>query len=68
MLHEYHAQMIIRERDRHLREVAELARLHHEATGSTNRRRPWARLRRRTPETSAPPGLRPVYTMRASPQ
>ena len=67
MLHEYHAQMIIRDRERHLRQVSEHARLHREAVGAKPRRPRWARLRRRTPDATTPE-LRPAYTLRAQPQ
>ena len=60
MLHEYHAQMMSRERERHLREVSELARLHRDVTRST---RPswWARWRRRAADAreQAAPRRRP---------
>ena len=63
--HEYHAQMMSQERERHLREVGELARLHRDATRVTDRRPRWAR-RRRGADAPAQPELRPSYTLRPS--
>ena len=42
MLHEYHAQMMIQDRERHLRQVTEHARLHREAVGAEPHRPRWA--------------------------
>ena len=64
MLHEYHAQMMSQDRERHLRQVSELARHHREATGETARKPRWAR--RRGADVPAPPELRPSYTLRPS--
>ena len=66
MLHEYHAQMMRHDRERHLREVSELARLHRDATGAATRRPRWARRRRRD-DAPVQPELRPSYTLRPSP-
>ena len=65
MLHAYHAQMMSQERERHLREVGELARHHRDATGPTARKPRWARRRRGT-DAPAQPELRPSYTLRPS--
>ena len=65
MLHEYHAQMMSQDRERHLREVSELARHHREATSVTARKPRWAR-RRRGSDAPAQPELRPSYTLRPS--
>lgn len=64
MLHEYHAQMMIRDRERHLRRVTEHARLHRDAVGAKPARSRWARIRRRPAEAqpSSQPAPRPAYT------
>jgi hypothetical protein len=68
MLHEYHAQMMSRDRERRLRAVSELARLHHEATAPATRRPRWARRRRPAPDALTPGDLRPAYRLRTSSQ
>ena len=63
MLHEYHAQMIIRDRERHLRQVSEHARLHREAVGAKPRRPRWAAVRAGARRTRRRTDLRPAYTL-----
>ena len=63
LLHEYHAQMTIRERDHHLRNATEMARLHREAKPPEARRPFWARVRRHRPADAGPRlEPRPAYT------
>ncbi|MGZ6925604.1 MAG: hypothetical protein ACXVJF_02695 [Acidimicrobiia bacterium] len=58
MMHEYHAQLLVRERERWLRHATEVARLHREAGLGRSRRR-WFRIRRRRAEEHRQPELAP---------
>ncbi|MGZ4675350.1 MAG: hypothetical protein ACXVJ7_03695 [Acidimicrobiia bacterium] len=58
MMHEYHAQLLVRERERWLRDATEVARLHREAGLGRSRRR-WFRIRRRRAEEHRQPELAP---------